>query len=118
MEQIRSSLTQGQLDWIVFMSPTGVKLLFDVLTSYPNPPRIPPKTRFLAVGPRTRDSLIRYGITQTTVPEEYSSAGVDEWFSQLDRKNLHIVLIRSSSAYASLANYLVSRGATLATVNI
>ena len=118
MEQIRSSLTQGQLDWIVFMSPTGVKLLFDVLTSYPNLPRIPPKTRFLAVGPRTRDSLLRYGITQTTVPEEYSSAGVDEWFSHLDCKDLRVVLVRSSSADASLANFLTSKGATVETVNI
>jgi len=118
LDQIQSCLTQDRVDWIVFMSSTGVKLLFDIITSHPNLPRIPPKTRFLAVGPRTRDSLIRYGITQTTVPEEYSSAGVDEWFSQLDRKNLHIALIRSSSADASLANSLVSQGATVATVNI
>ncbi len=78
MEQIRSSLTQGQLDWIVFMSPTGVKLL----------------------------------------PEEYSSAGVDEWFSHLDCKDLRVVLVRSSSADASLANFLTSKGATVETVNI
>src|SRR6266566_9218281 len=82
--QIRSCLTQGQIDRIVFMSSTGVKLLFDVLASYPNLPRIPPETRFLAVGPRTRDSLLHYGITQTTVPEKYSSTGLDEWFSQLN----------------------------------
>src|SRR5437867_12068675 len=49
MAQIQSSLTQGQIDWIVFMSSTGVKLLFDVLATYPNLPRIPPETRFLAV---------------------------------------------------------------------
>ena len=78
MAQIQSSLTQGQIDWIVFMSSTGVKLLFDVLATYPNLLRIPPETRFLAVGPRTRESLLRYGITQTTVPEKYSSTGLDE----------------------------------------
>src|SRR5947199_10415230 len=117
LDQIQSCLTQDRVDWIVFMSSTGVKLLFDIITSHPNLPRIPPKTRFLAVGPRTRDSLIRYGITQTTVPEEYRSAGDDEWFSASHRKNLHIVLIRSSLADSSLANSLVSRGATLETDN-
>ncbi len=118
LDQIQSCLTQDRVDWIVFMSSTGVKLLFDIITSHPNLPRIPPKTRFLAVGPRTRDSLIRYGITQTTVPEEYSSAGVDEWFSHLDCKDLRVVLVRSSSADASLANFLTSKGATVETVNI
>src|SRR5438034_7301347 len=118
MAQIRSSLTQGQIDWIVFMSSTGVKLLFDVLASYPNLPRIPSETRFLAVGPRTRESLLHYGITQTIVTEKYSSTGLDEWFSHLNRKNPRIVLIRSLSANASLANSLRAKGATVTTVNI
>ena len=118
IDQIQSSLTQGQIDWIVFMSSTGVKLLFDVLASYPNLPGIPPETRFLAVGPRTRESLLHYGITQTVVPEKYSSAGVDKWFSRLDRKNPRIVLVRSSSADASLADSLTSKGATIETINI
>src|SRR6266496_5122493 len=68
MTQIQSSLTQGQIDWIVFMSSTGVKLLFDVLATHPSLPRFPHETRFLAVGPRTRDNLLRHGITQASVP--------------------------------------------------
>ncbi len=118
LDQIRAFLTQGQVDWIVFMSSTGVKLLFHTLAHHPDLPGIPPKTRFLAVGPRTKESLLRYGITQTTVPKRYSSAGVDEWFSQLDCKNLRIVLVRSSSAEDSLANSLISKGAVVAKVNI
>src|SRR6266702_3688287 len=94
IDQIRSSLTQGQIDWIVFMSSTGVKLLFDVLASYPHLPRIPPETRFMAVGPRTRETLLRYGIPEALVPKNYSSAGVDEWFGQLDPKHLRIDLGR------------------------
>jgi len=117
LDQIQSCLTH-QIDWIVFMSCTGVKLLFDIITSHPNLPRIPPETRFLAVGPRTRESLLHYGITQTTVPEKYSSTGLDEWFSQLNRKNPRIVLIRSLSADASLANSLRAKGATVTTINI
>ncbi len=117
MAQIQSSLTQGQADWIVFMSSTGVKLLFDVLASHPSLPRFPHETRFLAVGPRTRDNLLRHGITQASVPEKYSSAGVDDWFSHLDPRNLRIVLVRSSSADDSLADSLISKGATVATIN-
>ena len=117
MAQIQSSLTHGQADWFVFMSSTGVKFLFDVLASHPSLPRFPRETRFLAVGPRTRDSLLRHGITQVSVPEKYSSAGVDEWFSRLDPRRLRIVLVRSSSADESLADSLISKGATVATVN-
>src|SRR6266702_5636346 len=65
--QIQSFLTQGQADWIVFMSSTGVKLLFDVLASHPSLPRFPHETRFLAVGPRTRDNLLCYGIPEALV---------------------------------------------------
>src|SRR5947199_9372762 len=81
IDQIRSSLTQGQIDWIVFMNSTGVKLLFHVLASYPNLPRIPPHTGFLAVGPRTRESLLRYGITQNIIQEHYNSSEMAEHFS-------------------------------------
>ncbi len=116
--QIQSSLIQGQVDWIVFMSSTGVKLLFDVLTSHPSMLRFRRETRFLAVGPRTREMLLRYGITEALVPKNYSSAGVDEWFRQLDPKHLRIVLVRSSSAEDSLANSLMGKGATVATINI
>ncbi len=116
--QIQSSLIQGQADWIVFMSSTGVKLLFDVLASHPSMPRFRRETRFLAVGPRTRETLLRYGIPETLVPKNYSSAGVDEWFGQLDPKHLRIVLVRSSSAEDSLANSLMGKGATVATINI
>ena len=116
--QIQSSLIQGQPDWIVFMSSTGVKLLFDVLTSHPSVPRFPRETRLLAVGPRTRETLLRYGITEALVPKNYSSAGVDEWFGQSDPKHLRIVLVRSSSADDSLANSLTAKGAIVRTINI
>ncbi|HEX9196322.1 MAG TPA: uroporphyrinogen-III synthase [Candidatus Bathyarchaeia archaeon] len=116
--QIQSSLIQGQPDWIVFMSSTGVKLLFDVLTSHPSVPRFPRETRLLAVGPRTRETLLRYGITEALVPKNYTSAGVGEWFGQLDPKHLRIVLVRSSSADDSLANSLTAKGAIVRTINI
>ena len=116
LDQIQSCLTH-QIDWIVFMSCTGVKLLFDIITSHPNLPRIAPETRFLAVGPRTRESLLRHGITQASVPAKYSSTGVEEWFSRLDPRHLRIVLVRSSSADDSLADSLISKGATVATIN-
>src|SRR5205809_5136748 len=42
LDQIQSCLTQDRVDWIVFMSSTGVKLLFDIVTSLPTPASISP----------------------------------------------------------------------------
>src|SRR5690349_8328158 len=75
---IESVLSQGVIDWIVFMSSTGVKLFFDNITLH-NRQVITTLsgTHFLAVGPRTRELLFHYGITEAEVPHTYGSAGVD-----------------------------------------
>jgi uroporphyrinogen-III synthase len=99
------------------MSSTGVKLLFDNLVSQRARQQFLDKTSCLAVGPRTKETLASYGATRTIVPERYSSAGVEEFFSKINVKNLRIVLIRSSSADDSLANSLASSGAIVTTVN-
>ena len=115
--EIQSCL-MSPADWIVFMSSTGVKLWFDNLISQTARQQFQNRTSFLAVGPRTRETLVSYGVTRTFVPERYSSAGVDEFFSRINDKNLRIVLVRSSSADDSLANSLASRGAIVITVNV
>jgi uroporphyrinogen-III synthase len=115
--QLQYCLNQGPIAWIVFMSSSGVRLLFDSIGSDPSLQKALETTRFLAVGPKTRDTLAHYGISQAFLPEKYSSAGIDEFFSRTVSKNLRVVLIRSAFADDSLANSLASRGIAVRTIN-
>jgi uroporphyrinogen-III synthase len=118
-EQTESVLSQGTVDWIVFMSSTGVKLFFDNITPLDRQIITAPNgTHFLAVGPRTRELLVHYGIMEAEVPDSYSSAGVGEWFSRMTPEHIRIVLVRSSSAEDSLARSLEYRGATVTTISL
>ncbi|HEX4919917.1 MAG TPA: uroporphyrinogen-III synthase [Candidatus Bathyarchaeia archaeon] len=117
--QIESVLSTGRIDWIVFMSSTGVELFFDNLA--PQDRHIlsrPNRTRFLAVGPRTKQMLVSNGVSDADIPETYSSTGVDDWFSRIIPKTVRILLVRSASAEDALARSLEYRGATVTTINL
>lgn len=117
MNQLQDCLNQGPIAWVVFMSSSGVRLLFDIIGSDSRLQEALETTRFLAVGPKTRDSLVHYGISEAFLPERYSSKGIDEFFSRAPSKNLHVVLIRSASADDSLTNSLNSKGIAVRTIN-
>lgn len=117
-EQVLSPLMQGPVDWMVFMSSTGVNLLFANLPSEVNLRKPMRGTRFLAVGPRTQEALHHRGVKHVPVPDKYSSTGIDEFFSRMDPETLRVVLIRSSSADDSLSKSLTNRGATVSTINV
>ena len=116
-DQLDSSL-KDPVDWIVFMSSSGVDLVFEKLSSHPKLRDSSHRPRLLAVGPKTRKALISHGANQVEVPDRYSSAGVGEFFSHSDPTNPRIVLVRSSSADDSLAQMLESRGALVTTMNV
>ncbi len=116
-DQIESRL-RGPVDWIVFMSSSGVDLHFETLMSNPIIRDSSHGTGLLAVGPKTREALIRHGAVHVAIPDRSSSAGVSEFFSRSDPTNLRIVLVRSSSADDYLAQMLESRGAFVTTINV
>lgn len=117
-KELLSFLNQGPIEWMVLMSSTGVNLLFDNVSSEADVYEPLRRASFLAVGPRTKDTLMRYGVRKVSVPRKYSSSGVYEFFSQKNLENLRVVLVRSSSADDSLAESLLKRGAIVSTVNI
>lgn len=116
-DQLEASIESGNVNWIVFFSPNGVNLVFDAVSAHRDLKDIIHNSNLLAVGPRTRDSLVRRGAKRVLVPERYSSAGVDEFFNRTDIKDLGILLVRSSSADDALRSSLSSRGASVTTIN-
>ncbi|HEV2119977.1 MAG TPA: uroporphyrinogen-III synthase [Candidatus Bathyarchaeia archaeon] len=109
----------GPVDWLVFMSPTGVDAFFDMLKSHSSIlPSASGQIKIMAVGPKTSAALERYGVQDAVVPEKYSSAGVANHLSKFETKGQRVVLVRSSVADDRLATLLTSRGASVDTITI
>ncbi len=110
---------EGPIDWLVFMSSTGVDAFFDVLNPDSNSlPGGAGQPRLIAVGPMTSEALIRHGVQSAVVPEKYSSGGILDYFSKFELKGRRVVLIRSSAADDHLSVSLTSRGAFVETITV
>ncbi len=84
LSELRNATSAGPPDWLVFMSPRGVDLFFDILESQNSPlPDFPGQSRVLAVGPKTKSSLRRHGIQKVDTPSSYSSDGVADFLTKI-----------------------------------
>lgn len=64
------ALAQGQYDWLVFTSPTGVRVFFDRLIEVKDL-RALAGVKLAALGQGTRKALLRYGFRADFVPSVY-----------------------------------------------
>jgi uroporphyrinogen-III synthase len=116
--EFRTILSEGSIDWLVFMSPEGVQVLFELLRTHGGLlPSMLGNPRIVAVGPKTKQALIREGVREVLVPSIYNSNGVAELLtssSSLD--GIRVVLARSSGANDTLSTTLAAKGANVATV--
>ena len=117
--EVRTILSEGALDWLIFMSPEGVQLLFDILRTHSNLlPSILGRLRIVAVGPRTREAVLKQGVRDVSIPDNYSSDGVAAFLSTSPLDGKRVVLARSSEANDSLATTLTSKGAKVTTTRL
>jgi uroporphyrinogen-III synthase len=112
-------IEEGPVDWLVFMSSTGVDSFIEMLKSHSSIlPSASGQIRIMAVGPKTSLALSRHGIQDVIVPEKYSSAGIASHLSKLEMKGQRVVLVRSSAADESLAKTLSAKGMSVETITI
>lgn len=89
-------LRQKKHDYCAFMSPQAVNILFGhagreaalALKS----------TTVIAVGPKTKDSLVEHGVNVRLMPERFSTTGLVELLSFLTPKKKKIIIPRSGAA--------------------
>jgi len=62
--------------WIVFTSQNGVKAFFERVWAHGDDARALGDTRVAAIGPKTAESLLRYGIRADFVPERFTGDDV------------------------------------------
>ena len=119
LKEFSRVIGEGPVDWLVFMSPTGVDVFFEMLKSHSSIlPSASGQIRIMAVGPKTSGALRHHGVQDVVVPEKYSSAGIANYLSRLQIKGQRVVLVRSSAADERLATSLTSKGASVETITI
>ncbi len=101
---------EGEADYVVFTSANGVeftllKLDPDEFIEQLN------KTRVVAIGPKTRNALLKFGIRVSIVPESYSSEGLVELFTEIEGAVIEIA--RSSHGAPELVRGLLAKGAVV-----
>jgi uroporphyrinogen-III synthase len=116
-EEFSKVINEDPVDWLVFMSSTGVDAFFDMLQSHSSVlPSAMGKIGIMAVGPKTSEALKRHGVKETILPGEYSSSGIASHLSKVGLKGQRVVLVRSSAADDRLATALVGRGLAVETI--
>lgn len=119
LDHVKQVIPSGPVDWLVFMSSRGVELLFETLRSSGNlSTSILGQCRVAAVGPRTRDELVRQGVENIVMPDRYSSEGISELLTGTSLEYGRVALVRSSEASTELADILETRGAKVQTIKL
>src|SRR3989449_2040144 len=83
LKEFSRVIGEGPIDWLVFMSSSGVDAFFDMLKSHSSVlPSASGQIRIMAVGPKTSAALRRHGAQNVVVPEKYSSIGIENHLSK------------------------------------
>src|SRR5207245_9788627 len=73
LKEFSRVIAAGPVDWLVFMSPTGVGAFFDMLKSHSSVlPSASGQVGIMAVGQKTREAIRNYGVMDVVVTECYS----------------------------------------------
>ena len=119
IEEFISIIRKGKHDYCAFMSSRAVEVLFDLAEKTNKVEEIIlvlNSTIIVAIGPKTRSSLIGHGIDVKMMPEEYSSEGLVYLFSKMDNdivKGKRIIIPRSVKSKELVRKALSDLGMTV-----
>ncbi len=99
----------GELDWLIFTSPTGIISVFKHCSDLKS--RLNPNCKIAVIGPRTENYLEKKGLKADIVPESYTAEGLLECFEDHDLKNKKIGIPRTLAARDALPTGLKAMGA-------
>jgi uroporphyrinogen III methyltransferase/synthase len=105
-------------DWLVFTSANGVRFFFKRLNAHGSDARALASVKIAAIGKTTAETLAQFGIVADMVPDNESSAGLLEKFSDISLKDKKFLLPRSDIASDELADGLANMGAEIEKLTI
>lgn len=121
VDEFLNRIESDDPDYTVFMSSKAVRLLFDTAGRISKLPRLQlavANTTVLAVGPKTRDALERYGIRTAHMPGRYSSVGIGEVFTRLNAVGRGVIVPRSGASTPFLKELLEKIGLRVSEVHL
>lgn len=109
---VRALAQLADYDWMIFTSPNGVQVFFDVMAILGKDARVFASNRLAALGTKTAAALARYGIRADFVPTVFT--GRELGMQLVALANLHekkVLLLRSELATNDLVEVLQQGGA-------
>ncbi len=109
---VEALLELNTYDWLVFTSPNGVGMFFELFFKRFEDMRDIGGVRIAAVGPGTAAKLKELHLKVDLMPEEYVTGKIAEAFEKFESvENLKILLLRAEVANLELPNALEEMGA-------
>ncbi|MDP3105893.1 MAG: uroporphyrinogen-III synthase [Candidatus Methanoperedens sp.] len=102
-------IMEGAVDYVIFTSANGVEFTLLKLNSTDEFIDQLNETKVVAVGPKTRDALLKNGINVSLMPDRYSSEGLVELLTGIEGSIIEIA--RSSHGAPELVSGLIGKGA-------
>jgi uroporphyrinogen-III synthase len=102
-------IMDGAADYVIFTSANGVEFTLLKLNSTNDFIDQLNETKVVAVGPKTRDALLKNGISVSLMPDPYSSEGLVELLTGIEGSVIEIA--RSSHGAPELVKGLIEKGA-------
>ena len=101
-----------EYDWVIFTSPNGVQVFFDLMATLGKDARVFASNRLAALGSKTAAALARYGITADFVPTVFTGRELGAQLVALaNLQDKRILLLRSDLATNDLVEVLDLGGA-------
>lgn len=105
------NIMEGAADYVIFTSANGVEFTLLKLNSTDEFIDQLNETKVVAVGPKTKEALLKNGINVSLMPDSYSSEGLVGLFSGIEGSVIEIA--RSSHGAPELVSGLRGKGATV-----
>lgn len=113
-------IMDGAVDYVIFTSANGVEFTFLKLNSTDEFIDQLNQTRVVAIGPKTKDALLKNGISVSLMPDSYSSVGLVEMLSGIEAgiEGSVIEIARSSHGAPELVKGLLEKGAKVHEIQV
>jgi uroporphyrinogen-III synthase len=121
VDEFLNSVEQYNPDYSVFLSSKAVKLLFDTAKNIGKFEKLQlsvANTIVMSVGPKTTATLETYGIKVNHEPENNSSIGVGEKFSQINAVGKKVIIPRSGASNSFLKDLLNKIGIDVVEIHL
>jgi uroporphyrinogen-III synthase len=116
-----SEFQEGGIDWVIFMSINGIKYLLEAAQCLAQTAELKTglaKAFVVAVGPKTAEACMSFGVHVDLVPAKYSSEGLIESVQGQDLSGKRIRIPRTTSATPTLTDKLKEMGADVEEVYV